>query len=787
MRCLVLSPTPTHPQDAGNRGRIHALLLALKGFGHRVEFAFVRREAVAEAAVDAMRGAWDALHLIPYDRTAERAGPDGTFGLDDWFPPSVEAAVAALAAAGPYDLVLVEYVFLSRALELFPAGTLKLLDTHDVFADRHLRLEALGLPAGFFHTTAAEEARGLDRADLVLAIQDDERQAFEEVTVRPVATLGFLPAVRPDAPPAPRDATGIGYLGSANPLNGRALERFLEALDPAWLAARGAEMRVGGGAARLAGPARPGLVPVPTVDRPEAFLSELALAVNPHEGGTGLKIKTVEALAHGLPVIGTAEAFRGLGARAAFHAAPDAAATAGFVRRWVRDPAFRAEVARESAALAARYARTVRRQLAPFRSAAALRALIDRPRALLVTDIPFWRESLGNQARIAALLRAARGEMDLDTLFLGRLEPEDADAASRVLGLRGRLLASPPGDSRREGPVPSHARLTAFERGHFDAAHFAAAERILAEGRHAILLVEYVRLSWLRHARPAAMLRVLDTHDLMSLRALNFEHFGREHFLRLSTLEELEILAGFGTVLTIQAAEHAVVRDALPGRALMLPHTMPDQPFGGPFAGRPAREIPPARRIAFIGGDSPMNRDGLRWFVDQVWPAVHDPASGSLPELHVAGRVCDALAGRDVPGLHLHGEVEDPVDFLATADLGINPVFYGGGLKIKTVEYLMRGLPAVLTEEGAYGLEGGEGTAYLVARSRAEYVAHLRALLRDGPRRARLAEGAFAFGRARFGPEAAAAACRTLASLALTFQDSARALAAGDDPAARAA
>jgi len=488
-----------------------------------------------------------------------------------------------------------------------------------------------------------------------------------------------------------------------------------------------------------------------------------------------------------VPVIGSAEAFRGLGARAAFHAAPDAAATAGLVRRWVRDPTFRTEVARESAALAARYARAVRRQFAPFRSAAALRALIARPRALVVTDIPFWRESLGNQARIAAMLRAARAEMDLDTLFLGRLEPEDADAASRVLGLRGRLLASPPGEGRREGPVPSHARLTAFERGHFDAAHFDATERILAEGRHAILLVEYVRLSWLRHARPAAMLRVLDTHDLMAQRAANFEHFGREHFLRLSPLEELEILAGFGAVLTIQAAEHAIVGGALPGRALMLPHTAPDRPFAGPFAGRPAREIPPARRIAFIGGDSPMNRDGLRWFVDQVLPALHDDAGGPGAELHVAGRVCDALAGRAAPGLRLHGEVEDPAAFLAAADIGINPVFYGGGLKIKTVEYLMQGLPAVLTEEGAYGLEGGEGTAYLIARSRAEFVAHLRALMRDAPRRARLAEGAFAFGRRHFGPEAAGAPCRALASLALTFQDSARALAAGDDPAARAA
>ncbi|MCR0982464.1 glycosyltransferase family 4 protein [Roseomonas populi] len=754
MRCLVISPTPTHPQDAGNRQRIHALLRALQGFGHRVEFAFIGREAVDSGALAAMEEAWDALHLIPYDRSAESPGLGETFALDDWFPPDVEAAVAALADAARYDLVLVEYVFLSRALELFPPGTLRVLDTHDVFADRHLRLRALGLPVGFFHTTREEEARGLDRADLVLAIQDDERAVFEAMTRSPVVTLGFLPEAEPLDSGA-HEEMRIGYFGSGNPLNGHALTRFMGALDLTALREAGAALHVAGGASRFAGPARPGVVPMGGVGRPEDFYRAVDLVVNPHEGGTGLKIKTVEALAHGRPVIGTAEAFRGLGARAAFHAAPDAAATAEYARRWAREPRFRRDVAVESADLAARYAREVRRQLAPFRSRQALETLIDRPRALLVTDIPFWRESLGNQARIAAMLRLLRAEMDVDTLFLGPTEPEDEARAAAVLGQRGRLISSPGDPEGRQGePVPRHARLTPFERGHFDAPHFAALEEVLEERRHAAVILEYIRLSYLRHARPAAPLRVLDTHDVMALRVRNFEHFGREHFLRIGLLEELGILDGFEQVLAIQESEHALLHGALPGRSLLLPHALPDLPC--PDATRRVR------RIVFLGGDSPMNRDGLRWFLDQAWPAVADLGA----ELHVAGRVCDSFAGSRIPGLVLHGEVEETADFLDAADIGINPVFYGGGLKIKTVEYLCRGIPSVLTEEGAFGLHGGEGRAWLVARSRAEYVAHLRALIRDPLLRRRLGEGAFHYGRARFGPTAARAACRTLAALA---------------------
>ncbi|WP_209375582.1 glycosyltransferase family 4 protein [Roseomonas indoligenes] len=754
MRCLVISPTPTHPQDAGNRQRIHALLRAIQGFGHRVEFAFVRREAVDDAAVAAMEEAWEALHLIPYDRSAERQSLGVTHALDDWFPPALEEAIAALAGAETYDLVLVEYVFLSRALDLFPAQTLRVLDTHDVFADRHLRLQALGLPIGFFHTTPEEEARGLDRADLVLAIQDDERQVFEAMTRAPVVTLGFMPDAAP-LPPGTHEGLRIGYFGSGNPLNGHALTRFLEQLDIAGLRAAGAAMHVAGGASRFAGPARPGVVPMGGIGEPADFYAGMDLVVNPHEGGTGLKIKTVEALAHGRPVIGTAEAFRGLGARAAFHAAPDAAGTAEYARRWARDPRFRRDVAVESAALAARYAREVRRQLAPFRSREALTALIHRPAALLVTDIPFWREALGNQARISAMLRFLRAEMDVETLFLGDLQPGDEERAAAVLGRRGALIASP-GDptGRQASPVPPHARLTAFERNHFDAPHFTALESVLAEGRHAVVILEYIRLSYLLHARPAAPLRVLDTHDVMALRVRNFEHFDRDHFLKISMLEELGIMNGFEQVLAIQESEHALLRGALPGRSLLLPHALPDLPCQESAEG--------VRRIVFLGGDSPMNRDGLRWFLDQAWPAVADLGA----ELHVAGRVCAAFANSRIPGLVLHGELGNTDAFLDAADIGINPVFFGGGLKIKTVEYLCRGLPSVLTEEGAFGLHGGEGSAYLVARSRAAYVAHLRALIRDPQLRRHLGEGAFHFGRTRFGPAAARAACRTLAALA---------------------
>jgi glycosyltransferase involved in cell wall biosynthesis len=113
-----------------------------------------------------------------------------------------------------------------------------------------------------------------------------------------------------------------------------------------------------------------------------------------------------------------------------------------------------------------------------------------------------------------------------------------------------------------------------------------------------------------------------------------------------------------------------------------------------------------------------------------------------------------------------HGEVADAAAFLAGLDIGVNPVFFGGGLKIKTVEYLSHGLPSVLSAEALTGIAGGEGTAYLLAEDRAGFIAGLAALVEHPALRARMAEAAQDFARRHFGPRALAPAMRLIAQLA---------------------
>jgi hypothetical protein len=296
--------------------------------------------------------------------------------------------------------------------------------------------------------------------------------------------------------------------------------------------------------------------------------------------------------------------------------------------------------------------------------------------------------------------------------------------------------------------------LTEFEAARFDGVIFAALRAHLARHPVQAAIVEYLRLSWMRHVPGMPALTVLDTHDVMSLRDRNCRHFGRTHFIQISTSEELRILDAFSLVLAIQAEEARWLDRLLPGRVLLAPHAVPRLPRARGGHG-------PVPRIGFLGGDSPMNRDGLLWLMDQVWPAIAPLGA----ELHVAGGICAAMpAGR--AGVVLHGEVADQHAFLAGLDIAVNPVFFGGGLKIKTVECIAHGLPSVLTAEALFGIAGGAGEAYLLARDRAGFVASLAALLAEPALRAAMGAAAQAFARRHFGPAALDPALRAIAGLA---------------------
>jgi hypothetical protein len=354
-RLLILSPIASHPADQGNAVRIQALGAALMARGIRCDFLHLATEGSTPSRRAAMAGFWHGFHELPAADIGEPGLP-GAWGIDDWCPPDLPERLAALQRASRYDAVLVNYVWLSAALQ--GAGdAFRILDTHDVFGGRDAVARAQGLDPSWFFTTIAEERRGLARADLVLAIQEEEAAEFRRRTEAEVAVLGHMPPLRFLAGPQPGPVTLFGYLGSANPWNLAAVRALDAALAGApegaselpWLLAGRILQRQD---LRLA--SRPRLLP--NLADVAGFYAAVDCVLNPMAGGTGLKVKTVEALAFGNPVLGTADAFAGLPAEHAGHRCADATALVALMREYRASEAFRREVRQASRLLALRYA-----------------------------------------------------------------------------------------------------------------------------------------------------------------------------------------------------------------------------------------------------------------------------------------------------------------------------------------------------------------------------------------------------------------------------------------------
>ncbi|MFC0408117.1 glycosyltransferase [Roseomonas elaeocarpi] len=352
-RVLVVSPMVPWPPRAGNAARLRALGLELAARGQPLELCCPLPPQGASPGADPRQMAvlereWAAVHPMPWQPRPVPSLAD-RWALDDWCPPKTVEAVAALHRARRYDAVVASYTWMSAVLEAVP-GALRLLDTHDLVGGRAAAATAAGLLPSWYWTGEAEEAEGLGRADLVIGIQPEESRVLRRRGGRPVLTVGHAMPARLLERALPAGAWPFGMLASGNVWNiqaAAALDRALaESPEVAWLLA---------GEARLPGPFRSAGTRLGPVGEPEEFYDLVACAVNPMEGGTGLKIKTVEAIGYGRPVIGTRHAFAGLRPEHPAHRAADAAEVAGWMREMTLSDTLAPELLDASRVLALRW------------------------------------------------------------------------------------------------------------------------------------------------------------------------------------------------------------------------------------------------------------------------------------------------------------------------------------------------------------------------------------------------------------------------------------------------
>lgn len=233
--------------------------------------------------------------------------------VDDYFQPGTKREFDALVARLKPSVILIEYVFLSWLVRRTPLNIPVVIDTHDVFSNRNLRISVEGFSGNSISFTPKEELKGLKRAEKIIAIQSNESDFFRQTMSlpRPIYVVGHI--VEPVQYEPPKVSINIGYIGSSNAANVFAMEWFFENV---WsrISAVLPELRlfVAGSFCKKFDSAIPGVCYVGYVDSLAQYYSGCSFMINPMQSGTGLKIKTLESLAHGRAIVTTREAAEGL-------------------------------------------------------------------------------------------------------------------------------------------------------------------------------------------------------------------------------------------------------------------------------------------------------------------------------------------------------------------------------------------------------------------------------------------------------------------------------------------
>jgi GT2 family glycosyltransferase/glycosyltransferase involved in cell wall biosynthesis/uncharacterized coiled-coil protein SlyX len=327
LNILYFSPFPSHPRNHGNQATIQQFARHFQAMGHKVHFALLRSGMYSQEHERAMRDAWNTFDILP---NSHPLGADGQpIPFDGWYEEGLGERIRLLCAKYDIDIVFCSYVFQSKMLEYVPNYIRKVIDTHDKMGNRYEMLRENGQPLEFFSCTPEEEGAYLSRADVVVARREEEARYFDSVTGRKTAIV--VPHFE-EPHFLDRKFDGLknaGIVASANRVNLSMVRECLEAIDrrlagtvcpfTVHVAGEVKDMVDALPANKRTIFGRPWVRMLGFVPDIARFYGDMDVVMSPVTMGTGINVKTVQAMAFGLPLLTTACGSKGIETTEAMH------------------------------------------------------------------------------------------------------------------------------------------------------------------------------------------------------------------------------------------------------------------------------------------------------------------------------------------------------------------------------------------------------------------------------------------------------------------------------------
>lgn len=333
---------------------------------------------------------------------------------------------------------------------------------------------------------------------------------------------------------------------------------------------------------------------------------------------------------------------------------------------------------------------------------------------------------------------ASAGSQPPPYLSAYRTVPVDTRIRPAVLAYNFLFSSEPYDLSRFRSAAYTERLREVLNNSHFDI--------IQCEGLSMALYLEEIK----RNTDSPVILRAHNLeHKIRKMMAADERSPIRKAYLinlsrRLLSAEKMAA-ADFDAVVPISEPDLKWFRETAEGKPVFLSETGAEEAVRLP---EPPASSP---RVGFLGSMNwHPNVEGIKWFMNNVWPCVLDKIPSAT--LHIAGRGLQQNNNGLPHGnnIVIEGETDSARDFIASNHVIIAPLFAGSGLRIKIIEAMSAGRPVIATPVAVEGLRADDGRELAVADDPESFCSSLCSLLLDPGRREAMGEAAVALVKQRY-------------------------------------
>lgn len=309
-KILIVSKCPTHPTDAGNRWWILSQAETFISMGHDVHFLYIHDLPLRKdktpyiESLKASEHYWGKkFHIFKVGKSQKirhtlieqyrKRLCNNHMKIDDTYPRGLDCFVNKLNAKYHFDVCVINYYYLSRLFEYITIPK-KAIATHDAIAYKDLKV---GHPT--LNITASTEAKAMQRCPHIFALQEQEADYFQLLSPQSKVYNLYGKYQHHSQPIAGNH--NIMFLSGNNGFNQNGIKWFIKEVFPIILKRfPDAKLKIGGGICKVMPELKnvEGVEMLGYVDSLDKFYELGDVAINPVYQGTGLKIKTFEALSY---------------------------------------------------------------------------------------------------------------------------------------------------------------------------------------------------------------------------------------------------------------------------------------------------------------------------------------------------------------------------------------------------------------------------------------------------------------------------------------------------------